>query len=194
MLKQKKYFPALIVTVIIMSVFIILTVIRFKQPKIQYMQASWAYNYADIEEISKASDLIAIIRVDGKSSEYIDQGIPFTEYKTTIIDPIYNSTNNQEIVIKMTGCDNSSKHMEIADDPLLKPKEEFMIFAKENEDGTYTILSGPQGRLVYSDGTLNSLQMVNARIREYNPDTNIKIENADAEKLRNQIQGYLKVD
>ena len=40
---------------------------------------------------------------------------------------------------------------------------EILVFCKENADGTYRILGGPQGRLVYDDGTLNSISTVLAQ-------------------------------
>ncbi len=190
--KYKKHVPVYLAVFILACAFVTGFGLN-RPPETKYINASWSYNYADIKEISKVSDLIAIVHIEKKASEYEKQEIPFTEYTASVMKPVYNSSAGQEVTIVMTGANNSNTHIEIADDPLLTSGEEFLIFAKHNTDDTYTILSGPQGRLVYSNGKLNSLQAVNARDRANNTDGNINVVNADAEEMCSKIRGYLNL-
>lgn len=68
---------------------------------------------------------------------------------------------------------------------------EILVFCKENADGTYRILGGPQGRLVYDDGTLNSISTVLAQEGEEGMLSGLIVENADARALIREIQGYV---
>lgn len=158
----------------------------------EYLSASWSYNYRDIEEISQASDLIALVRVDGVENTTVEFGIPYTTFSVDVIIPIYNAKEGDSFTIYMTGGETEEKIMEIVDDPLLQEDEEILVFCKQNPDGTYQIISGPQGRLVYSDGKLNSVNVVNTRAAEANAASNIKVRNADAGTLIEEIKGYLE--
>lgn len=115
------------------------------------MNASWAYNYRDVEEMAQNSDRIALVTVQG--------------VENTVV--------------------------EIDDDPLLQTGDKILVFCKENTDGTYRTLSGSQGRLIYSDGKLNSLNAVSAKVREANSYSNILVQNADAEALIQEIKEYV---
>lgn len=160
----------------------------------EYLSASWSYNYGDIKEISQASDLIALVTVKGIKDTTIEQTIPYTTYSVEVKTPIYNSKENQQFSIYMTGGETEDKILEIADDPLLQSGDEILVFCKENPDGTYQILSGPQGRLIYTDGKLNSLNVVNTKVMEANSYSNITVKNADANTLISEIKGYVGVE
>lgn len=161
------------------------------QKEIELLHASWTYNYEDIEEISQSSDIIALVKVRGVEKSYEEYGIPFTNYLVDVITPILNVNKEETFTIVMTGRETEDKIYEVADDPLLKLKEEYLIFCKMNSDGTYQILSGPQGRLTHSNGKLNSLNVINSRVREVNPYSNITINNADADELISEIKSYI---
>lgn len=161
-----------------------------EQKEVEYLSASWPYNYKDIKEISKASDVIALIKVEGTNKSYETQGIPVTEFSVKVIEPIYG-TNEEYLTVFMTGREDKNKLIQIKDDPLFQSDEEFLVFCKRNADGTVTILSGPQGRLVYSNGKLNSLHAVNENVKMVNADSNIQIVNADAKMLIEQIDSYV---
>lgn len=161
------------------------------QQEIQYLSASWPYNYSNLEEISKASDLIALIKVEGVSKSYETRGIPVTEYKVQVLEPIYG-TDETQLILFMTGREDKNKKIEIKDDPLPHADEEFLVFCKQNADGTITVLSGPQGRLVYTDGKLNSLNAVNENEMEINSSSSIQIVNEDAETIIAQIKSYVE--
>lgn len=156
--------------------------------EVSYLSASWDYNYADINEISKASDLIALIRVNKQISEVEKNKLPFSIFEVEVIEPVYGCDVGDTISIYMTGGNINGKKLEIEDDPLLEKGQEFLVFTQKNNDGTYKILSGPQGRLEYKDKKLNSLQVVNDRVKQSNKSMNIKIENKDSELLINEIK------
>lgn len=161
------------------------------QQEVQYLSASWPYNYSDLEEISKASDLIALIKVEGVSKSYETRGIPVTEYKVQVLEPIYG-TDETQLILFMTGNEDKDKKIEIKDDPLPRADEKFLIFCKQNADGTITVLSGPQGRLVYTDGKLNSLNAVKENAMDINSSSSIQIVNEDAETIIAQIKSYVE--
>lgn len=157
-----------------------------------YLSASWSYNYSDIEEISQASDIIAIVRVSNQAQSYEEGGLPYTETKVEVIDPIYGVDLGNTLNIYQTGGETDDSIIEVEDDPLLHNKEEFLIFAQQNEDGTITILSGPQGRLKHSNGVLNTLKAENSRARTTNTDMNINVVNASIDDMTQQIQNSLR--
>lgn len=163
------------------------------EKKTEYLSASWSYNYSDIEEMSKNSDLIALVTVQKKESMIVQDEIPYTIYSVRVNTPVYNSEKNQIFSIYMTGGETEEKIIEIEDDPLLKPNEKMLIFCKKNPDGTYQILNGSQGRLIYADGKLNSLNVTNAtRVRQANSFSNITVRNADADMMIQEIKEYIK--
>ena len=163
-----------------------------EKQEVSYLKASWGYNYSDIQEISTASDLIAMIRVNKLISNSKENVIPFSTFEVQVIDPIYGCEDGETFPIIMTGLQNDKEKIEIIDDPMLEVGQKFLVFTRKNEDGTYKILSGPQGRLEYKDGELNSLQFVNSNVRENNKDMNIKIKNVKAETLTNEIKDNIK--
>ena len=69
--------------------------------------------------------------------------------------------------------------------------KKMLVFCKENPDGTYRILSGPQGRLIYVNGKLNSLNVADAKVRQANPFSNIEVKNADADSMIEKIKEYI---
>ncbi|MCH5275931.1 MAG: hypothetical protein J1E65_08820 [Lachnospiraceae bacterium] len=164
------------------------------EKEIQYLSASWSYNYSGIEELSVSSDLIALVKVSGIEDTVIEVGIPYTTFAVEVVTPVYNTVEGDRFTIYMTGGETEDKVVEIADDPLLQVGDEILVFCKENPDGTYQILSGSQGRLVYEDGKLNSLNAMDTRIAQANVYNNVKVANADAETLIAEIKGYVKAE
>lgn len=163
-----------------------------KEPEIQYMNASWSYNYTDIAEISQSSDIIALVKATGDKESYIENGIPYTKYKVNVISPIYGTEENEILTLLMTGgTDQNGLLIEITDDPLLRKNEEFLIFTQQNENGTLTVLGGPQGRLMHSNGKVNSLTPQNSYARTANPYSNIQITNANLDDIINEINTAL---
>ena len=89
------------------------------------MSASWSYNYFDVEELTKNSDLIARVAIidDGQCKKVND--IPMTYYTASVTTPIYGCTVNDTITIAMTGGIDDGILREIADDPLMKKTDDF---------------------------------------------------------------------
>ena len=127
------------------------------EPEKVYMSASWIYGYADVEDLTGHSDLIALVKVN-KLSQNIEGRVPASIYDVTVMDGILGCNQDDVISVYMTGGKSGNQIFEIKSDPLMEKGQEFLIFAQKNQDGTYTILGGPQGRLVYSNGMLNSLK------------------------------------
>ncbi|MDR2572181.1 MAG: hypothetical protein LBD23_18045 [Oscillospiraceae bacterium] len=133
---------------------------------VMVMSASWANFYRNIAELEKESDFIGFIEITNqlRYNEIIPDGvdatnedvyvIPTTIYSARVIDGIRKEKDTIEIF--MTG---KSGHAEIIDDPLLSAGEVWFIFAKLNDDETYSILGGPQGRFIYNKDldTISSL-------------------------------------
>lgn len=190
-MNQKKV--SLLIAVV--SVLLLCAVVTFtyvnkptKQEELSLISASWSYNYADIEDIAGDSDLIALIHVNKLLSKKQDSGLPFSTFEVEVIEAVYGCEAGDKISIYMTGGYTGDKRIEIRDDPILEKGQEFLVFTKKNEDGTYRILSGPQGRLEYKDGKLNSLQYVNDRVKQYNAGMNISVQNQEAEALMDKIR------
>ncbi len=159
--------------------------------EVSYLSASWEYNYGDINEISNASDLIALIRVIKLIDVEQRVGLVYSTFEVEVIKPVYGCEAGDKISIFMTGGKTDYRILEVIDDPLLVSDQEFLVFTRKNDSGTYTILGGPAGRLEHKDGKLNSLQLVNPRVKTNNSSMNIKIENYDADQLISEIQKLL---
>lgn len=116
-------------------------------------------------------------------------GIPLSTFEVEVVESIYGCENEDSFSIRMTGAQVDNKKIEIIDDPLLEKGQEFLVFAAKNDNGTYRILSGPQGRLEYKDGKLNSLQFVNENVRDNNKVMTLNIQNEDAKTVIERIKG-----
>jgi hypothetical protein len=158
-----------------------------------YISASWSRSYANIEELSINSDLIALVKVKGIDKRLVQNGIPFTTFQVEVITPVYNVEIGDAFVVFMTGGVKNGITVEVEDDPLLQVGEECMVFCKENPDGTFQILSGPQGRFAHQNGKLNSLSVVNERVREKSLISKIiTIKDMDVLDMIDQVQTCLK--
>lgn len=130
----------------------------------QTLFASWHYGYCGVGELSANSDVIAKVKITGsKIGPDIAPELMSTIFTAKVEELIYGS-NEKEIDIFMTGgIDHEQKRiLEIHDDPLMNIGDEFMVFAQKNEDGTYTILGGPQGRFVIDNDCVYSLTEYNS--------------------------------
>jgi len=153
------------------------------------MNASWVYNYKDVQELTEKSDLIAYVSINSMES-YEENGIVKTKYQAEIVDEIYGEkTRTVEII--MTGGVVGKTIYELEDDPLMVPNDEFLIFARKNTNGTYTILSGPQGRFVVEGNMVYSLNMAESQVAKANPYSNIKVDGVEKDLFISQIQAYL---
>lgn len=178
----------------IIGLILLMTGCQSKSPYDDYekitMNASWSYNYGSVEELSKSGDIAAVVKITGAESELLN-GIRFTTYDAQI-EELVAGTNEDSIKIVMTGGidDTEKKIYELADDPLMKLNDEFLIFAKQNQDGTYTILSGPQGRFEIKNNHVYSLNESNAQVKKANVGSNIKVNGENKDEFFKAVRKY----
>lgn len=75
----------------------------------------------------------------------------------------------------------------------MKANDEYVIFAKENTDGTYRALSGFQGRYAISDGNVYSLNVSNNQVATANTYSNIAVTGVALDEFIGQIEQYIDV-
>ena len=125
------------------------------------MSASWT-GYRNIEDIAIKSDIIAQIKVKEITNPVeINRANGISMYSTYFVvsvDKLLYGEETGDIRICMTGAYDTDGNVisEIDDDPLMKVGEEYLIFARKNTDGSFTILSGPSGRFVVREGRVYS--------------------------------------
>lgn len=153
------------------------------------MHASWAYNFRDVQDLTENSDLIAYVSVASMES-YKESGIAKTKYVARVIDELHGE-GAETVEIVMTGGIIDKILYELDDDPLMEINDRFLIFARKNTTGTYTVLSGSQGRLVMKDDRVYSLNAIDSEVARANPHSNIKVNGVDKDALYSQIKSYL---
>lgn len=152
---------------------------------VTYMSASWAYNYADFNELTDSSDIIAVVKITGINKE-VASDIPMTYYNASVEQSIFSAKIGDKIVIPFTGINNNTKHVEISDDPLPNIGSEYLIFAKRNDDGSYTILSGSEGRYDFNNGAISSLNYTHNSVGK----AAIDVHNKNFMDLKSKIQAH----
>lgn len=156
------------------------------------MPVSWTYNYKDVQELTTNSDLIAYVSITAMES-YAENGVIMTKYQAEVLDEIYGEKARTVEIIMTGGIVDQTIH-EVEDDPLMDAKEAFLIFARKNESGTYTILSGPQGRFVVTDNKVYSLNVANDQVARANQFSNISVNGVDFGLFVSEIQSYLRAN
>lgn len=128
------------------------------------IHASWSHGYSSFGELIQDSDLIAYATVGEVVKEWRSAGLPKTDVELTITKPIYNSKKGQQIIITQTGGqveeDGQQLNYLFGGDPLFSSGENYLIFARQNDIGTYTILGGPQGKFKNINGKVQSMKNV----------------------------------
>lgn len=120
------------------------------------MHASWCDYYSGVEELCKAEslDLIARVKIDDGKQEN-NNGFMMTTFAANVEELIYGSDEDIVNIVMTGGVNHDTKTIyEISDDPLMQKDDEFIIFARKNESGTYTVLGGPQGRFLIESDTV----------------------------------------
>lgn len=172
-----------------------------KQSAIDYSQykkvpltASWAYNYENVRELADNCDLAAYVTITGLETDnrHKSYGVALTIYTAEITESLFGKKDGT-IRIVMTGTvdEKEKKIYEIVDDPLMKLGDKFFVFAKSNEDGTYTILSGPQGRFEIIDNMVYSLNVSNEQVAKNNSGSNIIVNKQPKDEFYAQIKEYV---
>lgn len=94
-------------TVILVMIAVIGIFVKLNQPEKVYMSASWMYGYADVEDLTKHSDLIALIKVD-KLSQNIEKAVPGSIYEVTVLDGVLGCEKEEKLSIYMSGGQNKN--------------------------------------------------------------------------------------
>lgn len=154
------------------------------------MSASWASAYPDIRSLTNASDFIGLVSIEdvvavdvissGFEEESENGTLYLTTYSARVISAVYPDLDLIKIVL--TGRNDGESIIEIADDPLMKEGETCFIFARLNDRGSYTILSGPNGRFSYNEtnDTITSL-----------PNSPIELFEMSLSEIESEIRLYL---
>lgn len=185
----KKYSrKALIVLSIclVFSVIFIYNTIQSSTPEKVFIHSSYTKNYENLEELVNSSDCIAIVEVNDNGTQIGYTPLPETIFTAEIKKPIFNCEKGDEIKLYMIAGKKDNVIYEKADDPLMKSGEKYLIFAKKNSDGTYTTLTGTQGRMEYKNGKISTLNVVNGQVKA-NSDSSIKIYNDSEEDMIEKI-------
>ncbi|BAU28940.1 hypothetical protein DFP93_103213 [Aneurinibacillus soli] len=147
-----------------------------KPTKTIYADASWSYGYGNIDELIQQSDLVALVTIGEKTKEWSIGNIPKTDFEAVVKKPYINSIKGQKIYITQTAgiteLNGEKVNFELGDDPVVQPGEEYVIFARENDKGTYTILGGSQGKLKNINGKLHAMKYVSKRVEAGNININ----------------------
>lgn len=129
-------------------------------------ETSWAESYESIEEISTEADLIVVGTVEGileVTSRLVAElrGGPYfiyyTDFAFSVEQVLKGPQDATEVMIHQTGAEGK---LEVSDDPLLKPGDEYVMFLHEYETGKYYIMGGPQGRFPIIEGEVFSMDYI----------------------------------
>ena len=156
---------------------------RQEQPKDQWINVDWSKSYANLRELTMDSELIVFATVQN-STPGKESPIPSTLFTMKINTLLWGEPLDATFEIYMTGGKNADGTLtQVADDPLMKEGEQYLLFCRENTDGSYTVLGGPQGRFRYREGKLTAI---------YQPDKSLTVkQGSDADTVSAQIIGYL---
>ncbi len=116
--------------------------------KVQNISASWHRSYDSIKDLAADSDLIALVEITGQERVEQHESLYFTISTADVLETAYSTENVETVELYQTGRRTDTELIQIAEDPLMNEGEKWFIFARRNEDGTYTIL-GPFGRFAY---------------------------------------------
>lgn len=150
----------------------------------------YAYNYDTIEGITYASDLIAVARVQSAKLTGDRSDFAETAFTMTVTEPIYNSQKDETFIIKMEGGETLTTVYKVEGEPLMNVGDEVLVFCKMKDDGTYYIINGAQGRLLFENGRLNPLTSENTdgiTDGTYSP---LIVDNENAEELIEEIKEF----
>lgn len=126
-------------------------------------EASWAQSYASISGLARAADLVGVFRVDRVVQVRKEPGgVELTDFEAALIQRIKGPAQNP-VIIRQTG----GPDMAVADDPLMRPGDEYVLFLHRYAPGRYYVLGGPQGRFALDgQGRVWSLDAIDPGVRD----------------------------
>ena len=153
----------------------------------------YAYNYDTIEKITYVSHFIALARVEdsqltGNRSDFAE-----TAFKMTVIEPVYNCEKGEEFTLKAEGGETLTKIYKVEGEPLPRKGQELLVFCKINDDGTYSVINGAQGRLLFENERLNFLNSENTEGITDGTYSPLPVKNAALSEVVKEIKEYLTV-
>lgn len=116
--------------------------------------ASWAEGYGSIQEMSSASALVVVGRVEGSKQEERQMSggpLPFTDFEVVVDRTLKGGlAAGAHITVHQTGgIQPDGSTMEIFDDPLFATGSQYLLFLKRDQaTGRYFVAGGPEGRFV----------------------------------------------
>lgn len=125
------------------------------------MDARWAKHYETLDELLTEADLVVRGRVDAAFREFLEptalkSELPVTDF-TFRIDEVLAGERPERLVIRQTGGMTSRGKVEVRDDRLMRPGEEYVLFLVTPDRQTYVVIGGPQGRFIVDQGAISSL-------------------------------------
>ena len=130
----------------------------------QVIAASWA-QYGNMAELHAEADLIAAGIIGGTTEEGEEKiGEPrwgadylyYTDFSFKV-EQVIKGKEVKEIAIHQIGM---SGEVQLADDPLFRLDENWILFLREYEPNKYFVLGGPQGRFKVIEGKVFSMDHV----------------------------------
>jgi hypothetical protein len=124
-------------------------------------EASWAFGFDNLTDLSVYSDVIIIGVVDRVVEiKPATQG-RHTDYMTRWalrVEKVMKGKETKELVINQSGSPDLPGS-DISDDPLFLPGERYLLFLRETTDGTY-FKFGPWGRYLIWDNKVYSMNHI----------------------------------
>ncbi len=141
-----------------------------------------AYGYGGVKELTGKSDYIAVINVAEAEVNNLQ-----TLYTVETAKSIYGD-ETEDVRLAFIG----GSAAENVNDPLMEIGDTFLVFARKNDDGTYAVLGGSQGRFVIEDGLVYSLNCADMRSEStQSPPSNIMSDGVPFDDFIGSIEGYL---
>lgn len=125
-------------------------------PQTQGSSTSWALAYPTLRELTGASDAILVGTVEKSTPSPAVDGVPFTDATVAVKTWLKGTPAASAITVHQTGAAAPGMSDSLGD-PIMQPGESSMLFVLKNNDGTYTALSGPTGRLLISGTAVEKL-------------------------------------
>lgn len=115
-----------------------------------FVSLSWAETPTTLAELDDLAETVVRVRITGVSGTgNIDSTngapLPYTEFDAEVVERIAGDAADS-IVIRQSGGSLDGVTYAIAEDPLMSPGEEYVLFLTEWAPGSYKINGGPSGR------------------------------------------------
>lgn len=125
-----------------------------------FMHASYPSAFETIDQMGASVDAIVLGEVSTASSNFVKDGLPFTDTTVNIEKWIKGKPSGapKTIRIRQTGGNLNGTKFEVEDDPILVAGSRSAFFLMRSPIGTYFIVSGPTGRLPINAATVMTMK------------------------------------